>query len=108
MDDVRGDFIGPPHGTTPAAVIANKNFYFNTISDCSQSTSFSATVQMHMPWCPFITSVRIKLHNRDEQPKLTLDTQWLLKYDKKVNVSMIRKWPIRLIPTKKTSCEKKN
>ena len=25
MDDVRGDFLGPPHGTTPATVIANKN-----------------------------------------------------------------------------------
>ena len=25
MDDVRGDFLGPPHGTTPAAVIGNKN-----------------------------------------------------------------------------------
>ena len=25
MDDVRIDFVGPPHGTTPAAVIANKN-----------------------------------------------------------------------------------
>ena len=25
MDDVRGDFLGPPQGTTPAAVIANKN-----------------------------------------------------------------------------------
>ena len=24
MDDVRGDFLGPPHGTTPAAVIVNK------------------------------------------------------------------------------------
>ena len=24
MVDVRGDFLGPPHGTTPAAVIANK------------------------------------------------------------------------------------
>ena len=24
MDDVRGDFLGPPHATTPAAVIANK------------------------------------------------------------------------------------
>ena len=24
MDDVRGDFLGPPHGTTLAAVIANK------------------------------------------------------------------------------------
>ena len=22
MDDVRGDFLQPPHGTTPAAVIA--------------------------------------------------------------------------------------
>ena len=25
MDDVRGDILGPPHGTTPAAVTANKN-----------------------------------------------------------------------------------
>ena len=25
MDDVRGDFLGPPHGTTLAALIANKN-----------------------------------------------------------------------------------
>ena len=25
MDDVRGDFLGTQHGTTPAAVIANKN-----------------------------------------------------------------------------------
>ena len=25
MDDVRGYFLGPPHGTTPAAVIGNKN-----------------------------------------------------------------------------------
>ena len=24
MDDVRGDFLGPPHDTTPATVIANK------------------------------------------------------------------------------------
>ena len=28
MDDVRGDFLGPPHGTTPAAVIANKMYKF--------------------------------------------------------------------------------
>ena len=24
LDDVQGDILGPPHGTTPAAVIANK------------------------------------------------------------------------------------
>ena len=24
MDDIRGDVLGPPHGTTPAAEIANK------------------------------------------------------------------------------------
>ena len=28
MDDVRGDFLGPPHGTTPAAVIVNKKLEF--------------------------------------------------------------------------------
>ena len=25
MDDAREDFLGPPHGTKPAAEIANKN-----------------------------------------------------------------------------------
>ena len=25
MNDVGGEFLGPPHGTTPAAEIANKN-----------------------------------------------------------------------------------
>ena len=25
MADVRGDLFGPPHGTTPVAVIANKH-----------------------------------------------------------------------------------
>ena len=29
MDDVRGGFLGPPHGTTPAAVIANKILRFD-------------------------------------------------------------------------------
>ena len=27
MDDVRGNFLGPAHGTPPAAVIGNKNIY---------------------------------------------------------------------------------
>ena len=32
MDDVRGDFLGPPHGTTPAAVIAKmKKNYMNNL-----------------------------------------------------------------------------
>ena len=31
MDDVRGDFLGPPHGTTPAAVIANKIYKFDPL-----------------------------------------------------------------------------
>ena len=33
MYDVRGDFLGPPHDTTPDAVEANKNSYFNDISE---------------------------------------------------------------------------
>ena len=32
MDDVRGDFLGPPHGTTPAAVIANKSINGASVS----------------------------------------------------------------------------
>ena len=31
MDDVRGDLLGPTHGTTPAAVIANK--IYNTFCE---------------------------------------------------------------------------
>ena len=31
MDDVRGGFLGPPHGTTPAAVIANKIYKFDPL-----------------------------------------------------------------------------
>ena len=31
MDDVRGDFLRPPHGTTPAAVIANKILRFDPL-----------------------------------------------------------------------------
>ena len=34
MDDVGGDFLGPPHGTTPAAVTANKSSgHINEIED---------------------------------------------------------------------------
>ena len=31
MGDLRGDFLGAPHGTTPAAVIANKIFRFDPL-----------------------------------------------------------------------------
>ena len=33
MDDVQRDILGPPHGTKPAAVIANKNKSFIKTSD---------------------------------------------------------------------------
>ena len=29
MGDVRGDFLGPSHGTMPASVIANKIYWFD-------------------------------------------------------------------------------
>ena len=32
MDDVRADFLGAPHGTTLAAVIANKNESINSLT----------------------------------------------------------------------------
>ena len=37
MDDVRGDFLGPPHGTTPAAVITNKIERFDPLEAISHS-----------------------------------------------------------------------
>ena len=37
MDDVRGDFLRPPHGTTPAAVIANKIIRFDPLEAVKHS-----------------------------------------------------------------------
>ena len=42
MDDVRGDFFGPPHGTTPAAVVVAsdknpKQFFFFNFSTLSRN-----------------------------------------------------------------------
>ena len=34
MDDVRGLFLGMPHGTTPAAGTTNKNIIIITIQNC--------------------------------------------------------------------------
>ena len=38
MGDVQGDFLGPPHDTTPAAVIANKNY----IEPCNTTNTIRA------------------------------------------------------------------
>ena len=38
MDDVQGDFLGRPHGTTPAAVKANKI----TVRSIGSSKTFKA------------------------------------------------------------------
>ena len=43
MDDVRGDFLGPPHGTTPAAVVENKN-------KGSSLSSFNSKTNMLCLW----------------------------------------------------------
>ena len=47
IDDVRGDFLGPPHGTTPAAVIANKTEILKAVSilmrKVMNNTAVSAT-----------------------------------------------------------------
>ena len=37
MDDVRGDFLGPPHATTPAAVIANKIYLLDPLGAVKHS-----------------------------------------------------------------------
>ena len=34
MDDVRGLFLGMPHGTTPAAVTTNKNIIMCSFKSC--------------------------------------------------------------------------
>ena len=47
MDDVRGDFLRSPHGTTPAAVIGNKNKTdpLGAVSILTSSTSTSYSQQ---------------------------------------------------------------
>ena len=51
MDDVRGDFLGPPHGTTPAAVIAN--------IDCRYTLELPHD---HLCFGPKIRKIGIALH----------------------------------------------
>ena len=44
LDDVRGDILGPPHGTTPAAVIANKNLH----AVCKRNSSYLFYYYIHV------------------------------------------------------------
>ena len=44
MVDVRGDFLGPPHGTTPAAVIANKSYHLRLYAIKSLSSTNTVDV----------------------------------------------------------------
>ena len=46
MDDVRGDFLGPPHGTTPAAVIANKNNWGSEFHSKMEPTNTRLTLTL--------------------------------------------------------------
>ena len=43
MDDVRGDVLRPPHGTTPAAVKSNKNQKSTKINSFMSGPSSSLT-----------------------------------------------------------------
>ena len=50
MDGVRGDFSGPPHGTTPAAVMVNKNKTVLELNSCKRlfadDTSLNIVVEL--------------------------------------------------------------
>ena len=50
MDDVRGDFIEPSHGTTPAAVIAIKNIKVSSLESNvnTQRQSVGHIAQFHI------------------------------------------------------------
>ena len=52
MDDARGDFLRPPHGTTPAAVIANKN-KLRSFKYQSHQANGRQTGQVR--WCPLVS-----------------------------------------------------
>ena len=54
MDDVRGDFLEPPHGTTPAAVTANKILRFDPLEAVKKRVILSN----------FIVEHYLKLNNR--------------------------------------------
>ena len=48
MDDVRGGFLGPPHGITPAAVIANKNEFLYVHCDIYENEKRGHTAVSHI------------------------------------------------------------
>ena len=74
MDDVRGDFLGPPHGTTPAAIIASKNKTVKKTTnkqDNKQYASRAVCAYTHVfrkrPWCALIEEqIRSLKHRMDE------------------------------------------
>ena len=45
MDDVRGDFLRPPHGTTPAAVITIYNVVFHTTASNLSNVSDGSSIE---------------------------------------------------------------
>ena len=44
MDDVRGLFLGMPHGTTPAAVTTNKNIIMSSFKDLNSKVAKRGSV----------------------------------------------------------------
>ena len=66
MDDVRGDFLGPPHGTTPAAVIANKD---NSGNEPSSVTLYKTGSESQTFCCNFKNLHLCSLNQRLKFPK---------------------------------------
>ena len=57
MDDVRGRFLGLPHGTTPAAVTTNKNIKMSSFKSSENiqkkerlERKYSSTIHKKQSW----------------------------------------------------------
>ena len=66
MGDVRGDFLGPPHGTTPVAVIANKKLKLRSLKSSEHINEKAFIVYMFsclLVWLYFEAKSSSKLFN---------------------------------------------
>ena len=57
MDDVRRDFLGPPHGTTPATVIWFMDVFIKMMLDFQSFQEDTSAHVMHYVWCHILLAL---------------------------------------------------
>ena len=112
MDDVRGNLLGPPHGTTTAAVITNEHIKVNSsegseiikkregwpycaISDTESSlvTLIKLATEASKFYCDFEHFNRVSLFQRRIRCKKTESKMQTAVYSLGLNINIILKFP---------------